>query len=172
MYSTEVLHIICINDRRNTMLALGSEYERLDIDVSEFTARDWSLIKYALNRAIEHQLNLSEEDVDDMRTLVDVIDNAETVETGHPELSWKDAIKAVEEQFKVMGKDDSDLDVIKQFCEEVDEYEDEDELNEHWKKDDVDAALANLRIEMNNGGPDCYNAIEEAVIHFEDLLDS
>ena len=154
------------------MLALGSEYEKLDIDVSGFTARDWSLIKYALNRSIEHQLNLSKKDTDDMRTLVDVIDNAETVGTGHPELSWKDAIKAVEEQLRVMGKDDSDLDVIKQFCEEVDEYEDEDELNEHWKKDDVDVALANLRIEMNNGDPDCYNAIEEAVIHFEDLLNS
>lgn len=154
------------------MLALGSEYEQLDIDVSGFTAHDWGLIKYALNRAIEHQLNLSKEDLDDMQTLVNVIDNAETVETGRSELSWKDAIKAVEEQFKVMGKDDSDLDVIKQFCEEVDEYEDEDELNKHWKKDDIDAALANLRIEMNNGDPDCYNAIEEAVIHFEDLLDS
>lgn len=154
------------------MLALGSEYEQLDIDVSGFTAHDWSLIKYALNRAIEHQLNLSKEDLDDMQTLVNVIDNAETVETGRSELSWKDTIKAVEEQFKVMGKDDSDLDVIKQFCEEVDEYEDEDELNKHWKKDDIDAALANLRIEMNNGDPDCYNAIEEAVIHFEDLLDS
>ena len=154
------------------MLALGSEYEQLDIDVNGFTARDWSLIKYALNRAIERQLNLSEEDVDDMRTLVDVIDNAETVGTGHPELSWKDAIKAVEEQFKVMGKDDSDLDVIRQFCEEADEYEDEEELNKHWKKADVDAALTNLRIEMNDGDPACYSAIEEAVIHFEDLLDS
>ena len=151
---------------------INEQEKRVYIDVSGFTARDWSLIKYALNRAIEHQLNLSKENVDDMRTLVDVIDNAETMETGHPELSWKDAIKAVEEQFKAMGKDDSDLDVIKQFCEEVDEYEDEDELNEHWKKDDIDAALANLRIEMNNGNPDCYNAIEEAVIHFEDLLDS
>lgn len=154
------------------MLDLGSEYEQLDIDVSGFTVHDWRLIKYALNRTIEHQLDLSKEDLDDMRTLVDIIDNAETVETDRPELSWKDAIKVVEEQFKVMGKDDSDLDVIKQFCEEVDEYEDEEELNEHWKKDDVDAALANLRIEMNNGDPDCYNAIEEAVIHFEDLLDS
>ena len=172
MYSTEVLHIICINDRRNTMLALGSEYAQLDIDVSGFTVRDWSLIKCALNKAINQQLSFSKDDIEDMRTLVNIIENAETVETERSELSWKDAIKAVEEQFKVMGKDDSDLDVIKQFCEEVDEYEDEDELNKHWKKDDVDAALANLRIEMNNGDPDCYNAIEEAVIHFEDLLDS
>lgn len=154
------------------MLDLGPEYEPLNIDVSGFTARDWKLIKYALNKALEQQLNLSENDSEDMQTLVNIIENAETTEVEHSELSWKDAIKAVEEQFKVMGKDDSDLDVIKQFCEEADEYEDEEELNEHWKKDDVDAALANLRIEMNNGDPDCYNAIEEAVIHFEDLLDS
>lgn len=154
------------------MLDLGSKYEQLDIDVSGFTVHDWKLIRYALNRAIEQQLNLSEEDIEDMQTLVNIIENAGTIEAECPELSWKDAIKATEEQFKVMGKDDSDLDVIKQFCEEVDEYEDEEELNEHWKKDDVDAALANLRIEMNNGDPDCYNAIEEAVIHFEDLLNS
>jgi predicted NUDIX family phosphoesterase len=154
------------------MLDLGPEYEQLDIDVSGFTVHDWRLIKYALNRTIEHQLNLSKEDLDDMQTLVNIIENAETTEVERSELSWKDAIKAVEEQFKVMGKDDSDLDVIKQFCEEADEYEDEEELSEHWKKDDVDAALTNLRIEMNDGDPACYSAIEEAVIHFEDLLDS
>ena len=154
------------------MLDLGPEYEQLDIDVSGFTIHDWKLIKYALNKAIEQQQNLSENDVEDMQTLVNIIENAESIETERPELSWKDAIKAVEEQFKVMGKDDSDLDVIKQFCEEADEYEDEEELNEHWKKADVEAALSNLRIDMDNGDPDCYNAIEEAVIHFEDLLDS
>jgi lipopolysaccharide biosynthesis regulator YciM len=154
------------------MLDLGSEYEQLDIDVSGFTAHDWKLIKYALNKSIEQQLNLSEEDIEDMQTLVNIIENAGTIEAEHQELSWKDAIKATEEQFKVMSKDDSDLDVIKQFCEEADEYEDEEELNEHWKKDDVDAALTNFRIEMNDGDPDCYSAIEEAVIHFEDLLDS
>ena len=154
------------------MLDLGSEYEQLDIDVGGFTAHDWKLIKYALNKSIEQQLNLSEEDIEDMQTLVNIIENAGTIEAEHQELSWKDAIKATEEQFKVMSKDDSDLDVIKQFCEEADEYEDEEELNEHWKKDDVDAALTNFRIEMNDGDPDCYSAIEEAVIHFEDLLDS
>ena len=154
------------------MLDLGSEYEQLDIDVSGFTIHDWKLIKYALNKAIEQQQNLSEDDVEDMQTIVNIIENAESIETERPELSWKDAIKAVEEQFKVMDKDDSDLDVIKQFCEEADEYEDEEEINEHWKKADVDAALSNLRIDMDNGDPDCYNAIEEAVIHFEDLLDS
>lgn len=154
------------------MLDLGPEYEQLDIDVSGFTVHDWKLIKYALNKAIEQQQSLSEDEIEDMQTLVNIIDNAETIETERSELSWKDAIKATEEQFKAMGKDDSDLDVIKQFCEEADEYEDEEELNEHWKKDDVDVALTNLRIDMNEGDPECYSAIEEAVIHFEDLLDS